>query len=85
MPKEKSWSKSKPRNMSERRAMPKGCFLLPDKLKFPVCARGSKRVQYDCSGLRAAKIRAAQWGYGKVYNEATELQKMAGCSRKSHH
>jgi len=62
------WSVRAPNGVPARRKMlhlcGPGCFLNPEKLKFPVCADDG-RCRLDRAGLIAAKKRAAQWGYTK--------------------
>ena len=48
------------------------CFLHPDELKFPVC---NLDCTYNQAGLRAAYIRAKQWGYTAVAKKAKSLMK----------
>ena len=56
--KKKRWSDIAPKRVSERRQMPRSCFLVPDQLKYPVCNKYNHRV--SCKGIRAARSRAAQ-------------------------
>lgn len=55
------------------------CFLLPSKLKFPVCERckedGYCSCKLDCRGLVTAKTRAGQWGYKGIASKARRLSK----------
>jgi hypothetical protein len=80
-PPPKKWSEEAPRGRAERRSMLKKCgstcFLLPSKLKFPVCR---KSCQPDCRGARAAYMRAKQHKYDGVANAAKKL--MRKCSAK---
>lgn len=83
------WGDIKPRSTAERKKLiqncKKGCFLIPEKLKFPICRRCKGDVctcRPDCLGLRAAKIRAAQWHYPKVYAAADEMIKRYNCQYK---
>ena len=72
------WSVRAPKGMPARRKMIQQCgprcFLLPEKLKFPVCADDG-RCRLDRAGLMAAKKRAAQWGYTKEKALADKLLK----------
>lgn len=76
-----SWSKIAPKTKTQRKTVAskcgkKKCFLLPEKLKFPIC---NKECQVSCQGLRAAKTRAAQWGYQSVYNAVTKKSQTKKC------
>lgn len=86
----KGWRKASPRRRGQRRELREncgtGCFLLPDKLKFPICRacrhQGSSvqcSCKRDCRGLLAAKIRARQWGYPEVARKAHEEAERTGC------
>jgi hypothetical protein len=70
----KPWSEDAPRGVRERTKMLKkcgpSCFLLPSKLKFPVCR---KSCEPDCRGARAAYARARQWKYERVAKKAKKL------------
>ena len=70
------WRKRGPMRLSQRRKLPKRCFLLPGKLGFPVC---TKRGVYDCEGMRAAFARARQTQRPKVAREAAKLACKLGC------
>ena len=81
----RGWRKSKPKSIASKRDMlskcGKKCFLLPSKLKFPVCAKGTCKV--DCRGLVAAKSRSGEWKYRGVYAKADRLIRSRGCTAKS--
>ena len=60
-------------SMSERKEesahCPKGCFLMPGELKFPVC---DKDCRISCAGLHAAYVRAREWKYDEVASKAAK-------------
>jgi hypothetical protein len=63
----------------------KKCFLMPEQKKFPICKMCSKNTcqcKPDCKGLRAAKIRAGQWGYEAVKQKAMKIYEEQGCASK---
>jgi len=71
----KGWGNFKPKKGKERSKMldkcGKKCFLIPKNQGFPICR---KNCNFDCRGIIAAKIRAAQWKYPNIYNKAVLLQ-----------
>lgn len=76
----KGWSEKAPKKGSERTVLHHACgdraFLLPEELKFPIVAKCEGDVckcEPDCSGLHAAYVRARQWKYDKVADEAQRL------------
>jgi hypothetical protein len=73
-PLSKKWSEEAPRGKAARERMSKQCgrkcFLLPSKLKFPVCR---KSCEPDCRGARAAYMRAKQHRYQGVAKAAKKL------------
>lgn len=79
-----SWSTKSPRRGVERQQLKKKCgdkcFLLPEQLKFPIC---NDDCTYNCSGIVAAKVRAAQHKYDDVYRMADILIKELKCTKKS--
>lgn len=60
---------------SKREKVPSHVFLIPDERKFPVKKFDSKSGKwvYDCKALRAAIVRAAQFGYKRVESQARSL------------
>lgn len=58
-----SWAQKKPTTRGERLVIMDKCgtkcFLVPGKLKYPICAKNTKTCKVDCDGLRAARNRAA--------------------------
>jgi hypothetical protein len=57
--------------------------LMPKEKKFPICRRCSGEAcscKPDCTGLRAARIRAAQWHYSKVKDTAERMMSKYHCS-----
>lgn len=57
--KTKEWTVRKPHTQAERRALMQACgedcFLIPDDLKYPVCAREDLSCAPDCDGIRAQR------------------------------
>lgn len=84
----KGWAEIKPKNMADKRRLakecPDQCFLVPDKLKFPICPKCKKgkpcKCVQDCRGLIAAKSRAGAWKYNQVKSMADKIAKKKGCS-----
>ncbi len=75
-----SWSAKAPSKITERRKMPKSCFLDRKGLKYPICPRGTRGKQkVSCQGLEAAYKRARQQGKKKLAAKARRLQKRHGC------
>jgi len=78
-----SWKSQSPRKGVERQKMKQKCgdkcFLLPEQLKFPIC---NDDCTYNCSGIVAAKVRAAQFKYEEVYRMADQLLNELKCTRK---
>lgn len=76
------WQRNAPRTKGERRALLARCgaraFLQPAKLKFPIMRKGGPCVP-DCEGLRAAKLRAAQYGHRAVEKKADAKGSRAAC------
>lgn len=84
------WGEKKPHKVGERRKLLEKCgkdaFLLPDKMKFPVCNKIDKKTTkctYNCRGLKAASSRAGQWKYDKVLKKSKEITKTLGCYKNS--
>lgn len=83
----KKWSKMAPRSVSERRQLKtkcgSKCFLMPGKMKFPICKKcvtsSCKRAVGGCkvskNALTSAYVRARQWGYPKVAATAKKLRR----------
>lgn len=82
-----NWKRVSPKKTSKRKAMLERygdkCFLMPRgtpdnnyRPMFPIC---NTRGQYNCGGIRAARTRAAQWGYKSVEARANRLGKKLGC------
>jgi len=76
------WSEVAPKTKAQRQQLIQicgsTCFLMPDKLKFPVCTPDCK---VSCKGLIAARIRARQWNYPEVDKKVSEYYKKANCSK----
>jgi hypothetical protein len=80
------WSEIAPKRVAEREKLVSGCggrcFLMPRERKFPVCKRcsgDSCSCKAECSGLRAAIIRSAQWHYPEVNRRARQMFDEQGC------
>lgn len=56
------------------------CFLIPSKLKFPVCTGGRGGCKVDCRGLLSAVRRGTQHDYPRVVRSARRLAEQYGCS-----
>lgn len=76
----RGWSARAPQRGAERRELHERCgdsaFLLPEQNKFPIvqaCRQQPCTCNYDCGGIQAAKIRAAQWGYTDIKQNADNL------------
>lgn len=69
-----SWATKKPNTKAERLVLMdkcgKKCFLVPGKLKYPICAKNKCKV--DCDGLRAARNRAAMVKNLKKVNKVSK-------------
>jgi hypothetical protein len=84
--KSRSWSEMAPKKGKERDAMLKRCgskcFLDPKNKKYPICAKGSCKV--NKKGLRAAYSRSRQWHHEKIANKARKkLKKSVPKKKKS--
>lgn len=77
------WSEVAPKTKAQRQQLIQicgsTCFLIPDKLKFPVCTPDCK---VSCKGLIAARVRARQWNYPEVDKKVSKYYKKANCSKK---
>lgn len=71
----KGWKKSAPRKSSQRSRVKSRCgsrcFLLPRKLKFPICSRNSCKI--NRKGVQSAYNRSRQYGYTSVARKAKRL------------
>jgi hypothetical protein len=76
-----SWESKKPKTKKEREEVlnkyGRSCFLIPDKLKFPICNKSDGA--YNCKGLKAASSRAGQWGYKKVLEKSKKITEKLNC------
>lgn len=81
----KGWRNSAPRSINPRRALYKRCgsrcFLMPGKLKYPICSKTSRSCKPDCRGLLASIIRAKQ--YSRSPSTAKKARNIARKSRCS--
>lgn len=77
------WSEVAPKTKAQRQQLIQicgsTCFLMPQKLKFPVCTPDCK---VSCKGLIAARVRARQWNYPEVDKKVSQYYKKANCSKK---
>lgn len=79
----KPWRQLTATRVSERRKMPRHCFLDQENRKYPVCYRNS--TQTSCVGLQAAKKRASLQKRTDIVKLAEQREKHFGCnSEKSH-
>lgn len=80
----RGWAKRSPKLISQRRTLKSKCgskcFLMPGKLKFPICAKHS--CKKDCKGITSAYVRARQWKYPEVAKKAKSLMKSMRCTKK---
>ena len=76
------WSKMSPKLISQRRKMKRvcgsKCFLQPGKLAYPICPKGSCKI--NCKGLSAAYVRSRQWKKPHVSAKAKKMLK-SKCKR----
>jgi hypothetical protein len=76
------WKDKKPKTKKERQEILKkygeSCFLIPEKLKFPIC--NSKDGAYNCKGLKAASSMARIWGYKNVLKKSQKIQSELNCN-----
>jgi len=95
---DKPWALKKPHSMKKRKELlekcTKSCFLLPEKLKFPICNKVSEEKNqstkkkessecvYNCRGIKAAASRAGQWKYKNVLEKAKKLATKLDCYKK---
>ena len=81
----RGWGKKSPKLISQRRKMLEKCgskcFLLPSKLKFPICDKNTCKV--NCKGVVAAKVRAGEWKYKGVQKKANRMINSRSCTLKS--
>lgn len=75
----KGWSDRSPKRGSERHQLKAECgdkcFLDPQNEKFPICAspKLGRGCEIDMGGVQSAYIRARQWNYPKVAEQAREI------------
>jgi len=85
----RGWAAAAPQRGRERHELMRdcgsSCFLKPETEGFPICAalREGHGCKVDCRGITSAKVRAGQWKYPDVYDEATKLQKKYKCRESS--
>jgi len=83
----RGWKAAAPQKGTERRELMQqcgeGCFLQPDTEGFPICPalREGEGCGIDCRGVTSALVRARQWGYENVAEEAEAIRKEKGCPR----
>jgi hypothetical protein len=73
------WSQVAPKGVGQRNALRSRCgtkcFLRPKDNGFPVCSAKSRKCDYNCKGLFAAKGRASQYKYASIAAKADRLIK----------
>lgn len=76
----RGWREDAPHNPRARASLAHGCgdecFLLPAQRKFPICKKCNNEIcscKKDCRGIKAAQIRARQYGYNRVASRAEKL------------
>jgi hypothetical protein len=73
----KGWKDLSP-NRSERKKMlekcGEKCFLIPEKLKFPICSK-KMDCKLNCEGIDSASARSGQYDYENVLKKAKSLYK----------
>lgn len=82
----KDWSGAAPTRGKERKELlhecGSHCFLLPGKLKFPICPAlrvTDGHCRASCEGVAAAKVRARQYNYTSVADKAEKVHKALNC------
>ncbi|NJN63448.1 MAG: hypothetical protein HC882_00290 [Acidobacteria bacterium] len=76
----RGWDRQKPKKITERRKMPKVCFLDPKGLKYPVCPKSTRgKAKPTCKGVLAAFSRARQQHNQVVAKKAVKLADVLGC------
>jgi hypothetical protein len=82
----RGWRKAAPKLQSQRRELEascgRKCFLVPDKLGYPICARCKKNhcsCKPSCAALSAAYNRAKQYKHRKIAAKALAKAKREGC------
>ena len=72
----RKWSEAAPKTKKERQALLEkcgsGCFLQPEKLKYPICPKGTCKVSKK--GADAARSRSAQYHRRKIEKKAKAVQ-----------
>ena len=76
----RGWDEIAPKLVSERRQLKKKCgdkcFLYPEHNAFPICpkCRNNKcKCEIDCRGVVTAKVRAGEWKYKSILNNANKI------------
>ena len=74
----KGWKSLSPSLRSERKKLlekcGKKCFLMPGKLKFPICSK-KMDCKVNCGGIDSASVRAGEYKYKNVLKKAKSLYK----------
>ena len=83
------WQQKKPHSKKQRKELlekcKNTCFLIPEKLKFPICNKVSsseKNCSYNCKGVKAAAARAGEWKYHNVLSKAKATATQLDCYNK---
>ena len=86
---ETRWEQKKPHSPSDRRKVmekcKESCFLIPDRMKFPICnkiSKTDKKCSYNCRGLKGAASRAGEWKYKNVLDKAIAIATELHCYKK---
>jgi len=83
------WQQKKPHSKKQRKELLEkckdSCFLIPEKIKFPICNKISstnKKCSYNCKGVKAAAARAGEWKYKNVLSKAKATATQLDCYKK---
>lgn len=83
------WEQKKPHSTKQRKKLLEkckdSCFLMPEKMKFPICNKVSstdKKCSYNCKGIKAAAARAGEWKYKNVLDKAKSTATQLDCYKK---
>lgn len=76
------WRYKKPDRVGERRDVlakcGKSCFMIPERLGFPICNKNPPPCEYNRKGINAAYVRARQWKYQEVAKGIEKLRDKLG-------
>ncbi len=74
-----SWRELVPKTKKERQSLPRKCFLDPNNLKYPICAKHTRKP--SCIGLRAASRRASLQRNASIHKKAEDLLTSHNCKK----